>query len=91
MNPQDAKDFILQIGAKLDSISEDITELKVTAAKQEINLQEHMKRSELLEEQVDLINSEVRPILEGLSFLKKVAKFAVGLATIIKAISFFWK
>lgn len=90
MNPKEAE-LLIRLDEKMDSVRDDISDLKTTTALQQENLAEHMRRSELLEEQMDLMNKEVRPILEGVSFLKKVAKFAVGLATIVKAISLFWK
>lgn len=90
MNPKESE-LLIRLDEKMDSVKEDVSDLKVITGKQQENLAQHMRRSELLEEQMDLMNKEVRPILEGVSFLKKVAKFSVGLATIVKAISLFWK
>lgn len=58
--------------------TQDIVELKVTLAKIEVTLQkntesliEHVRRTDLLESQVKLINDEVRPLLPQIKLVLK--------------------
>jgi hypothetical protein len=85
------RELLLLLVEKSDQINDKIGKLEVTSAKQEVNLQEHMKRSDLLEDQVDFLNKEVKPILQGVSFLKGFAKFALWCAGILKALALFFR
>lgn len=70
----------------LQKISEDITDIKVTLAKQEVHLEEHIKRSTLLEEKVAILREEVaksKGIKDFLVFIAKVSSLVgilLGLA-----------
>jgi hypothetical protein len=86
----DTKDFILAIGTKLDDINKNLTDLQVVSAKQEVNLSEHMRRTEIAEERQDLLESEIKPILQGMNFLKKITKLVAFLGALYETISF-WK
>lgn len=113
------KDFVLNIGSKIDVLHEIVTDVRLVLVKQEIttqqhtaildklvtstvnlemistqqqeNLKQHMQRTSVAETRLDNFENDVRPILEGFKFIKKIGGFAVGLAGIIKAISLFWK
>ncbi len=74
-----------KIHSKLDAIQSDITDMKITLAVQAQQLGEHMKRSDLLEQRVEQVDSDVQPIKEHIIFLKGLAKL-VGLSTAILAI-----
>lgn len=43
----------------LQKIASDITDIKVTIAKQEIHLAEHIRRSDLIEQKVEILREEV--------------------------------
>lgn len=47
---------------KLDNISEDISEIKVTLYSQHQQLVSHIKRTELAEESIKLLRDEMKPI-----------------------------
>lgn len=55
-------EIIERVLAKLDKLIEEMTELKEVSIKQEINLQNHMKRTELMEENMDILREEVKPL-----------------------------
>ena len=84
----DAIEFFLHIGSKIDNVNETLTDIKIISAIQTASLKEHMSRTMLAEARLDAFESEVRPILDGLKFFKKLGKFAIAstafIATIIK-------
>lgn len=49
-----------EINNKIDRISEDMTDVKVILARQEENISHHIKRTDLLEENVELLRDEMR-------------------------------
>ena len=60
---------------KLDKIFDEVIELKMISIKQEENLREHMRRTELLEK-------EIRPIAKHVTMVKGAAALIALLATI---------
>jgi len=51
-----------KIEAKLDKVLDKVGSLEVTAAKQEVNLCEHMKRSDTLEKMHNNLKEDVEPL-----------------------------
>jgi hypothetical protein len=72
---------------RLDRIAADLGEIKVVIAKQEANLAEHMRRTALAEENIELLRGDVKPIqlhVAQVSFLMKIIGVVVsGTATLI--------
>lgn len=66
----------------LDKISEDISDLKVTSAKQEENIKEHIRRTELAEENIQMIRSEIQPLKEHVIAINGVLKI-IGIISVI--------
>lgn len=88
----------------LEKILQELVEIKIIQAKQEVNLQIHMKRSDMLEEAVALqkqqfqnelepIKTHVNMVNGGVKLVIKLLGFvAIGLGamtSMIKIISFF--
>lgn len=66
----------------LDKISEDISELKIITAKQEENLKEHIRRTELAEENLQLLRQEMQPLKEHVVAINGVLK-VIGVISVI--------
>lgn len=82
-------ELLVNIDNKVDKIQDKLHDHEIILTKQEINLQEHIKRSLYNEEQVDILKNEIKPVLEGLSFLKTIAKFSVWIAGVAYTLSKF--
>lgn len=61
---------------KIDGIREDISEIKVTSAKHELTLQDHIRRTEINEERLSLFEEKALPALESYRFVAKFLKIA---------------
>ncbi len=85
------KELLLRLHDKVDSIKNKITDIEIVQVKHEANLQEHLRRSELAETRMELIEDEVKPILQGLSFLKVLAKIGTTIGSILYAASKFFR
>ena len=72
-------DRLIRIEEKIDAINEHLGRIDVTLAKQHDQLEYHIKRTNLLEEQV-------RPISEHVTFMKVLAKW-LGVAALFAAIA----
>lgn len=48
----------MKLRAWLDKLGEDMSDIKITLAKQESNIEHHVKRSDLLEEVVEIARQE---------------------------------
>ena len=66
----------------LNKISEDISELKITSAKQEENIKEHIRRTELAEENIQLIREEIKPLKEHVVAINGTLKI-IGILSIV--------
>ena len=71
-----------RIFQSLDKISEDISDLKVVVGKQEENIKEHMRRTEIAEENLALIREEIEPLKNHVVVINGVLKI-VGIVAII--------
>jgi hypothetical protein len=66
----------------LDKMSEDISQLKIVSAKQEENLKEHIRRTELAEENLAMLRSEMQPLKEHVIAINGVLRI-IGVLSII--------
>lgn len=70
-----------RIHDKLDEISKDITEIKVTMAVNTEQLAEHMKRSEANEKAVEILKTEIVATKINLSNLNLIVKIFAAVVT----------
>ena len=66
------------IHEKLDRIQADVHEIKVLDAVQNEQLKAHMKRSDLLEDRVEQVNNELKPVLDHVIVVKGLFKVVGG-------------
>lgn len=71
---------------KLDKISEDISEIKVTLAAQHVTLVEHARRSTALEAQIEPLKAQSNEIKGAATFIKIMGT----LATIVEVLHIFF-
>jgi BRCT domain type II-containing protein len=71
----------------LDKISDDVSELKVTSAKQEENIKEHIRRTEIAEENLELIRKEMQPLKEHVIVINGVLKIVGAVSVIVGSIA----
>ena len=79
----------MKVDEKLDKIVEDISEIKVTLAKQAEQLEHHIYRTDLAEDHIKALETKLSPIEKHVTQVSGVLKFfgLVGvLAGIVKAI-----
>jgi hypothetical protein len=67
---------------KLDSIDGRLSAIDVTLAKQEVNLQEHMRRTELLETEVSDVRVAMEPVQDHVKIVNGILKFIGFLAVL---------
>lgn len=59
---------------KLDKVQEDIGAIKIIMARNTVSLEEHMKRTALAEQNIQLIQNEMEPIKDHVKFVNKFMK-----------------
>lgn len=82
----DENDILGKIYNKVEKISDDMGELKVTSAKQQVSLDEHVRRTDLLEKQTEILFSEIKPLKEHVIQVSGIFKFLAGLSTVFGVI-----
>lgn len=75
-------ELLIDISEKVDIVCEKVHSLDITVAKQEVNLQDHMRRTEINEERLELFENKIAPALDAYKFIATLFKIAVGVATI---------
>ncbi len=85
------RELLLKLHDKIDEIKTDLGDIKTVQGIHENNLAEHMRRTNIVEVRQDLIENEVKPILQGLGFFKSFCKFVLASSGIIYSILKFLK
>ena len=78
----DDKDFLEKFYQKIEHIEKEMTDIKITIAKQEQNLAHHIYRTELAENNLDLLRSQIKPIENHVKYVEGILKF-IGLITAV--------
>lgn len=80
-------EILKSIHEKVDKIADDMVDIKITQAKQQVSLDEHIKRSNMLEELfLDMKEKDIEPIQENINQLRgayKLVVFGVSLLSVI--------
>ena len=66
----------------LDKIGDDLSSMKITIAKQEENLKEHIRRTELAEENLEMLRGEIQPLKEHVIAINSILK-GIGVVSVI--------
>ena len=78
-----------EIHDKLDRMIETLSEIKVTQATQAVDLAHHIKRTDLLEERVEQVRAEIKPVVDhvtGLRFMVRLLGIAATVVAIVTGI-----
>lgn len=72
---------------KLDSLDGRLDSMDKTLVKQEANLGEHMRRTELAEESISELRKDVEPIKRHVAFMEGALKGVGVIATVVSVIA----
>lgn len=73
---------IERIYTTLEKIDNDLTELKIISAKQEENIKEHIRRTELAEENLSLLRQEIEPLKQHVIVINGILR-VIGVVSVI--------
>lgn len=82
------EDKLERIENKIDKIVEDISEIKTITAKQQVSLDYHIKRTDLLEEKLEPVESHVKLISAFFKIIGGIAVIAGIVSVIIQVLSY---
>ena len=71
---------------KLDTQSTDISEIRVDVAKNTISLEEHIRRTDIADENIQIIRSELKPLQKHVDAVNTILKLVGFLAVVSGAI-----
>jgi archaellum component FlaC len=74
---------VSRLDTKIDAISGDITEIKVTSGRHEENLKTHMKRSDLAEKGINILKEEMIPLKKRVIQTDTIIKFILTISSLI--------
>jgi ABC-type Zn uptake system ZnuABC Zn-binding protein ZnuA len=84
-------DKVDKLDTKLDNMITDITEIKITSAKQHEALNYHIKRSDLNEENIEMLRKEFEPIKSHVAAVNGILKFVAICSSVLGVIFGFLK
>lgn len=93
----DKKDLLEIVFDKQEHIANELAEIKVITAKQEENLRHHMYRTQIAEENIELLRGEMKPVQDHVRIVEASLKILglisliVGLITGVIEIAHFFK
>ena len=71
-----------RIYESLDKIDSELTELRIISAKQEENIKEHIRRTELAEENLTLLRQEIEPLKQHVIVINGILR-VIGVVSVI--------
>ena len=80
MEPDEKQILLLTMYDNVNTIKDDVNTIKIIAAIQEVNLKEHIRRTEINEKKLEIFESRIEKPLDAFKFI------AFFLKTIIPAI-----
>lgn len=66
-----------KMAEKLDRMSDTMTVIQVSQGKMEVNVDEHIRRTGIAEDNIAMIRSEMKPIQEHVTQVQTITKFAM--------------
>lgn len=79
-----------KVSEKLDKMAEVMVTIQVSQGKTEVNVEEHMRRTSLAEENIAILRKEIEPIKQHVTKVESITKFAKwilgGIGALILAI-----
>jgi len=72
-----------EIYSKLDKINENINEIKISQSRTEIIMDEHIRRTALNEENINLLRQEFKPVKKHVTFINNIFIFISAIGAII--------
>lgn len=81
----DIKRLIEKLDEKIDNIKDDVNEQKIVIARIDVGVEEHVRRSNLADENMALIRQDMKPLQRHVNYVQGGAKL-VGLVGVIVGI-----
>lgn len=81
-------DGINRILTKIESIDKSVDEINITLAKQEVSLEEHIRRTNVLEETLKPIQDHVNKVNAAIAILVGIVAVIGTIKTVLEIISF---
>lgn len=72
-----------KLDRKFDAVESRIDSIDKTLVKQEENLKEHMRRTDLAEKAIERVDSDLKPIKKHVDMLQGVVKFVTLIGVIV--------
>jgi hypothetical protein len=76
-------DIIQRIEEKLDKVGERVSNVDVTLARQAVSLEEHMRRTALLEQRTEQLTVELKPLTRAHNMWSGVGKALAIIGTLV--------
>lgn len=83
------EDKLDSLDSKLESIDERLSDINNVMIRNTASLEEHMRRSLLNEEAVDLLRTEIKPLSQHVATINNIAKMISVLAALAGIYNFF--
>ncbi len=76
-------EVIDRVLSKIDKLIDEVSELKEVTIKQEINLETHIRRTDLAEENIQMLREEVKPLQKRFEAQNTIFKLIGIIASVI--------
>ena len=73
---------------KIEKLDTRLDSIDINLAKQESNLREHMRRTQLAEENIELLRTEIKPLSHHVATINNIAKIISALAAVVAIAKF---
>lgn len=83
MSIRNEKELLIEIVSKVDNLTDKVHSIDITVAKQEINLDEHMRRTVANENRLEIFEEKIAPALDSYKFIATCVKWSVPIFTIM--------
>ena len=71
-----------KIHEKLDKMTDRITSIEKSQVRTEVIMDEHIRRTGLNEENIEILRKEFKPVKKHVEFINSISKFIAGVAAV---------
>lgn len=76
-------DDLKEVHEKLDKMNDTMIDIRISQAKTEISVAEHIRRTALAEEGIQLLHDEIKPLKKHVQIIDYIWKFILTLGSLL--------
>ena len=90
MKDSTEKELLFKVLDEMSDVKDRLHSIDTTLVKQNIDLEMHMRRTDIAEKKLELLEQEIQPSLEAFQWVKKNIKLTVKIVSVLVPILYYY-